>query len=300
MNNYKGLTYAILSSVAFGLMPIFSKIAYKNGSNPTTVLIFRFFLASLILFIYLKYKNINLRIEKKQLTLLLLTGILGYTLTTQTLFLSYDYLGAGLATTFHFIYPAVVSIIGFIFFKDKISIRKITSLILSGIGVYSLIAFENQTLNSLGIFLALFSGVSYGLNIITLDLKLLKSIDNIIVTMYICIGATIGMILYGLLSNSIILEFNFKIVESYIVISTISTIASMILFLKAMDIIGAASSSILGTFEPIVSIILGIVFLGEHLSTALILGCILILTSTIILAKDKDNINETETSTLSN
>jgi len=43
----------------------------------------------------------------------------------------------------------------------------------------------------------------------------------------------------------------------------------------------------------VLSIILGIIFLDEHLTFALILGCTLIIISTIILAKDKNiDINE--------
>ena len=60
MKNYKGIIYAILASVAFGLMPIFAKNAYIHGSNSATVLIYRFSIAAVLLFIYLNFKNINL------------------------------------------------------------------------------------------------------------------------------------------------------------------------------------------------------------------------------------------------
>lgn len=287
MKSYKGIIYAILSSSAFGLMPIFAKITYKNGSNPTTVLIFRFMISALILFTYLNYKKINITINKNQLILLLLIGVIGYTLTTHTLFIAYDYLGAGLATTLHFIYPIVACIMGFILFKENITKNKIISMLLTVLGVYSLISFKNNKLNIIGISLALFSGVSYGLNIIALNLKSIKSLDNRIVTMYVCFGATLGMTVFGIFDKSIILNINVPVILSYLGISLISTIASIILLLKAIKLIGVSSSSILGTFEPIVSIILGIIFLGENLSFSLIIGTLLILLSTIILAKDK-------------
>lgn len=284
---YKGISFAILSSISFGIMPLFARIAYENGSNPTTVLIFRFLIAGLALFIYLKYKNVDLKVQKKQLLILLLIGFLGYTITTQTLFISYDYLGGGLATTLHFIYPVVVCLIGFIFFKYKMSKNKIISLILASLGVYSLIAFENNTLNAFGVFLALFSGVSYGTNVIGLSLKSIRNLDNRVVTMYVCLGAAFGMIILGLFENSIVLEFNVTLIISYLILALITTIASMIFLLKAIEIIGPTSSSILGTFEPIISIILGVIFLNEDFSFALIIGCTLILSSTVILAIDK-------------
>ena len=287
MNNYKGIAYAFLSSAAFGIMPILARIAYANGSNPTTVLIFRFLISTLILFLYLKFKQININLKKEQVALLLSIGIIGYTITAQTLFISYNYLGAGLATTLHFIYPVVVCITGFIFFKNKMNNKKIISLLLAILGVYSLVAFKNSTINILGISLALFSGVTYGLTMIALNLNSIRNLDNRVITMYICFGSTIGMVLYGLFSNSIILNFNFIAVGCYLGISIISTIASIILLLKAIKIIGVSSSSILGTFEPIISIFLGALFLGEKLSLALLIGSILILISTTIIAKDK-------------
>lgn len=287
MNNYKGVAYAFLSSAAFGIMPILARIAYSNGSNPTTVLIFRFLISTLILFLYLKFKQININLKKEQVALLLSIGIIGYTITAQTLFISYNYLGAGLATTLHFIYPVVVCITGFIFFKNKMNNKKIISLLLAILGVYSLVAFKNNTINILGISLALFSGVTYGLTMIALNLNSIRNLDNRVITMYVCLGSTISMVLYGLFSNSIILNFNFIAVGCYLGISIISTIASIILLLKAIKIIGVSSSSILGTFEPIISIFLGALFLGEKLSLELLIGSILILISTTIIAKDK-------------
>lgn len=288
MENYKGILYAILSSLAYAIMPIFAKVAYDNGSNSTSALTFRFLIAGVILFIYLKIKKVNLKISIKQFLILFLMGALGYTITTETLFLSYNYLAVGLATTLHYIYPAVVCLLSFVFFKEKIGYKKILSLILSILGVYSLIAFENTSLNYLGITLALVSGLFYGISIVGLSLKSLKDLDNRVLTMYISFGAAFALIIYGTFTNSIILTFNFKIVYSYFGLSVISTIFSMIFLLKAIELIGSTSASILGTFEAIISIILGVIFLDESLSFALILGCILIVTSTIILAKDKN------------
>lgn len=68
----------------------------------------------------------------------------------------------------------------------------------------------------------------------------------------------------------------------------------MVLLLKGIELIGASSASILGTFEPIVSIIMGIIIFKEQLTFSLIMGTIFILISTIILAKDKSGNETTE------
>ena len=292
MNNhegYKGIFFAILSSIAFGIMPVFAKIAYNNGSNSTSALLFRFLIAGLVLLLYLLIGKISIKVSKKQFLILILTGMFGYTITTITLFLSYNYLDVGMATTLHYIYPALVCIFSFLLYKEKITKSKLISLVLSITGVYSLIAFENRTLSFIGIILALISGVGYAINVILLGLKSIKDLDNRIVTMYICVGASIGIIIYGLFTNSIVLDFNKEIVISYLGLSVISTIGSMLFLLKAIHLIGSTSASILGTFESVISIIFGIIFLNEKLTFALILGTTLIIISTIILAKEKNH-----------
>lgn len=289
MNNYKGMLYAILSSIAYGVMPIFAKIAYKNGSNPSSSLLFRFLISGLILLSYLIFKKVSIKISVKQFLLLIFIGMFGYTITTITLFESYNYLDSGLATALHYIYPALVFIFSFIFYKEKITKEKFFSLLLSIAGVYSLIAFESKAINILGIFLALFSGLGYALSIISLSLKSIKYIDNRVVTMYICFGASLGIIVYGTFTQSLTFTMNLGMILPYLGLSIISTILSMLFLLKAIKIIGSTSASILATFEAVVSIIMGVIFLNERLTFSLILGTLLIIISTMILASEKSS-----------
>ena len=144
----------------------------------------------------------------------------------------------------------------------------------------------------MGVFLATFSGLSYAIYIILMSIKEVKDIDNIVVTMYVTFGAATGIFIYSILNGSLVTKISMNLTVSYIYIAVISTILSMVLLLKGIELIGASSASILGTFEPIVSIIMGIIIFKEQLTFSLIMGTIFILISTIILAKDKSG-NET-------
>ena len=130
-------------------MPIFAKFSYIYGPNPTSTLLFRFLFASIILFVYLKITEVNYKIKLTQFIILFCIGAIGYTITTQTLFVSYNYLDVGLATTLYYIYPSTVCIFSFFIYSESISRKKFFSLILSALGVYSLVAFENNSINAL-------------------------------------------------------------------------------------------------------------------------------------------------------
>ncbi|MGL4522831.1 MAG: DMT family transporter [Bacilli bacterium] len=133
-STYIGIVYAILSSVAYGVMPIIAKLAYAEGSNPTTVILFRFYIALVLLAGYILWKRMTFVLTWKQFGYLFTLGFFGYTITTLTLYLSYDFLGAGLATTLHFIYPGVVCLLGWWIFKERMDSAKWISLLLAAVG----------------------------------------------------------------------------------------------------------------------------------------------------------------------
>ena len=56
-------------------------------------------------------------------------------------------------------------------------------------------------------------------------------------------------------------------------------------FLEGVRLIGPSKASILSTIEPIVSLILGIIILGEPISSRIIIGSIMIVLSVVILTK---------------
>lgn len=284
-----GIIYALLSSAAFGFMPIFAKIIYNNGSNTLTVLSLRFLLAALMLLIYFLIAKINFKVNKTQLLLLALIGFLGYTSTGLTLFYSYNYISVGLATTMHFIYPAIVIILNYFIYKEAFSRNKILALLVSVAGVYILIGIKAQGIRIGGALLALSSGFTYAGCVMGMNNKEIRKLSNLVTVFYFSAFAGLSLFVFTLLSGKMYFPTNLQTTTSIVGISLISTIISIGLFVKALKIIGASSTSILGTFEPIVSIIMGILLFNEKLTATLIIGTTLILASVIILSKEKQS-----------
>ncbi|ABK62370.1 DMT family transporter [Clostridium novyi] len=289
MKRINGIIYALLSSTAFGFMPIFAKVAYNHGSNCFSVLTFRFLIAALILFVYFMIKKIDFKINKKQLNEVFLIGSIGYTSTGIGLFLSYKYISVGLATTMHFVYPAAVILMSYILYKDNFTKNKVLALIFSLAGVYVLAGKAGQCINPLGVSLAILSGLTYAACIIAMNKEEIKELDNTVVVFYFSLFSGITLLIFSLLTKNFVVTFDLYANVSILGISVISTIAATVLFIKALKIIGASSTSILATCEPIVSIIMGILLFKEKLTSAIIFGTILILLSVIILAKEKNS-----------
>ncbi len=286
MSKIQGIIYAMLASAAFGFMPIFAKTASNNGSNTLTILSLRFSLAFIMLLVYFLFKKIDFRVNKKQLIILLLIGGFGYTSTGLTLFFSYNYIPVGAATTMHFLYPAVVMIFNYFLYKEKITGHKIIALFLSLAGIYVLVGSKSTGLNISGSILAILSAFAFTSCVMGMNHPEVKKVSNIVSVFYFSLSAGVIFILSTLVTGSFNLPLNLPTVSSIIGISLISTIVSIALFMKALKIIGPTSTSILGTFEPIVSIIMGIILFGEKLTPIMAAGTVLVLLSVIILAKE--------------
>jgi len=285
MEKTKGILYIILSASAFGIMPILAKLSYRGGANTYTTLFLRFFFAAIMLLYYLKTKGISMKLTKKQLILVLVIGIFGFTLTTSSLFMSYNYISIGMASMIFYTYPSIVTLLAYTIYKEKIYARKIISLVISLIGIYILINSGSVNFNLKGIILAGVAAVLYSLYVLGASHKEFKNINSYVLTFYISCASSIVMFIAAETTNNFDFHISFYALVAILLIAFISTVVALMAFLEGVRIIGPSKASILSTIEPIVSLTLGIIILGEPVSFRIIIGSMMIVMSVVILTK---------------
>jgi drug/metabolite transporter (DMT)-like permease len=281
-----GVLYIILSAVSFGIMPILAKLAYNGGANSTTTLFLRFLFASLMIVYYLKVNKISMRLNKNQVYLVVLLGIAGYSLTSASLFMAYNYISVGMATMLLYTYPAIVTLFSTIIFKEKVHLKKVLCLLLSISGIFTMIDIGGTTYNPMGIVLGLVSSLCYSMYVLGASHKEIKSINSYVMTFYVSLLAAGSQLVVGLSTNTLILNLEFYSFIAILLLAFISTVVALMAFLQGVKIIGSSNAAIFSTLEPIVSLILGVIILKEALTVRMVMGSILIISSMIILAKE--------------
>ena len=131
MNKTKGIALVILSAVIFGITPTMAKYTYTHGSNPVMMTMFRSLLPIPIILAFLLFKKIPIKIPAKTLGKISIIALIGSTVTSVMLNMSYNYIPVGMSTTLHFVYPTFVSILCFLFYKEHIDRAKILALMIS-------------------------------------------------------------------------------------------------------------------------------------------------------------------------
>lgn len=96
-NYYKGIILAIISAIGYSIMPILAVYVYKYDISTFTLLFIRFFISSIILFIYVRFKYKNSVIRKKDMLIFFLLGGVLYTSQAVLHFSSVKYVSPSLS-----------------------------------------------------------------------------------------------------------------------------------------------------------------------------------------------------------
>ena len=128
MKNLKGIAYALASSSTFGLIPLFSiPILVSGAMEAPSLLFYRFAFATLAMGLAGILLKKDFRVSPRLLLKISLLGVF-YASTSMGLTLSYQYIPSGVATTIHFLYPVVVTVIMTTFFGESARVRSCARL----------------------------------------------------------------------------------------------------------------------------------------------------------------------------
>lgn len=276
----KGFFWALAGAVAYGIQPSFTKLLLNMGLNSTSILFYRFIFLSVVMGSYLVLSKKIVYPNIKQVRDLIVFGIIGYGGTTFLLAESYHFMPMGQATMIYFTYPAWVVLMMVLIFKEKISVFKLGALGLAFLGILFLIEFD-LTLNFIGTILALASGLAFGIYLVSVDKSHFQSLDGTQLIFYLGIINSAFFGVQGGLTQS--LERLPMEAIVYVVGTGGLTIIALLFLTKAIRLIGPMDTSIISIFEPVVTLIAGVIVFSESLTLNLVIGSIIMIGSILVI-----------------
>lgn len=275
----RGYFLTILSAIIFGFTPILAKFTYNMGNNGITLAFFRHLFVIPILFIMIKLLKINYKISLQQLKKIILVGVIGNAFTVAMLYTSYSYIQVGSATVLHFLYPMFVSLICFFYYKEQLSKTVRICLVIASIEI--LFFIEGGNTSFIGLFLALFSGITFAYYIVGVEKLGLQMINPYVLNFYFAIVIAITLLIIGIVSNQLVLNLPMTAYGYSFIIAILTSIIGIICLQQGIKYLGATTASILSMFEPVTSVIFGIIILHERLTIVKAIGCLIILGAVI-------------------
>lgn len=278
----KGVILAIISAICYGMNPLGALFLYEEGLNVNSVIFYRFIFASILLAIFMIIKKDSFYLKFKEIILLAFLGLL-FGISAISLFNSFLYMDAGLASTVLFIYPIFVAIIMALFFKEKNSIITILSIIFAFLGVVLLYESDGANVSNFGIFLVIVSSLCYAIYIVIINQYL--KLSALKVTFYSMLFCTITILIHSFFDSSLNIMplVNFNMWFYTIFLALVPTIISLLFLIKAIQLIGSTSASILGALEPLTAVLIGVYVFNEKITFWLVIGIVFILFGVILI-----------------
>ena len=281
----KGFLCGIIAAVTYGLNPLFAKPLYKAGLTPDSVLFYRYLFGFSGLVLLVKLNGSPFRIKREELPWLLLNGIMMF-LSSLFLFLSYEVMDVGIASTLLFVYPVMIALIMTLGFREKMSLVALASIVIALSGVAALCTGDNVSWR--GIIYVILSALAYAVYIVCVKVSPLKNMASDTLTMYCLAIGTVGFIVR--------LDFGCSIPAipptvlawtCAVLLALLPTMVSLYATALAIRFVGATATGILGALEPLTGVAIGVLVFGEELTIRLGAGIVLILIGVILLIQEK-------------
>lgn len=280
----KGVIYGAIAAATYGMNPLFTLPLYHAGLTPDSVLFYRYALALPILAVMIALRGQTFRLQGREVLPLAGAGLL-FSASSLFLYVSYNYMDAGIASTILFVYPILVALIMGICFHERIRALTIFCIALALLGIGLLYKGGGETLSGLGVLFVLLSSLSYAIYIVGVNRSVLKTIPTVKLTFY--------ALLFGLSIYVVRLDFltalqaipTWYLWINVIALAALPTAVSLLCTTQAIHCIGSTPTAILGALEPVTAVFFGVTIFHEALTVRLCIGIALILTAvTLIVA----------------
>jgi drug/metabolite transporter (DMT)-like permease len=278
---FRGVMYALISACSFGILPIMGKFGFECGMDTFEILQYRFIFGSLMLALFFAVTRPSLlRISPRALMKAAMLGLLVYPVQSTGFIGAVKYIPASTTSLIIYGYPALVTILSAVFFKQPITKSLTTSLVLIFAGC-ALVFYDAflQEADIRGVLLAVGCMVGIAGNMI-LSQVLLKGENAQSVTLYVLFFAAI---FFSAMAGgpATILDLNGRGLALALGIGLVPTVFAILFMYLAIEHIGGTYTSIFSCIEPVTTVFAAWILLGEPVAMWQFVGAALVICGVI-------------------
>lgn len=285
----QGLFWVVLAASGYAFLPVFTNYIYRFSElQPTDIGLWRFIFATpmIWLFIWLRERK-DAKMQKMsdspaQILTLMALGIL-YAGAALSAFFGLQYIPASIFGIIFYTYPAIVALIA-LFLGQRLALAAWGALAITLFGVILTVpdlalTGKNPMLGtSFALANALFVAIYF-----TLVSKVMKKTSSVLRGSAYVITGTLLVLLLAIPVFGFRFPANQETWLLVLGLATISTALPIAVVNLGISKIGAAQASIISTFEPVLTMVLALLFLNEIILPMQWLGAALIIAGVIFL-----------------
>lgn len=293
---YYGIFLAAFSSTLWGIGGNFTQYIFNNSNfNYISLVAVRMLVAGILFILYGSYKDginkaydmVNNRYKFFDLLIYSIFGMLGVQLP---FFATIQYSSAPFATLMQFGAPILVIIFVCLKYKKKPQISEVICTLLILLGVFFVVtngSTKQLSIDPRAILWGLVTSFGYAFYIIDAK-KFFRWPTSFLMGFSMIIGSVLLLPFYNVL---IALSYfkDLKILFAFLVVIIIGTVIPFYLLIESSRYIKPTLTCMLAVFEPVVSLLIAINFMGEVFGIFQLFGIVIILLSIIVVSKYSKN-----------
>lgn len=277
-----GIIAILISTLGFAFYPIFGKFVFAGGAGLTTVLFVRFLIGAMVFWGLIIWRKGITHLTKQNSLILWLLGGVVYAGQAGLYLSAVKFIPASMASLTFYVYPILVTILALVSKQERISILKVGGLLFSILGLILVLGLTFEGLNLSGILCALGAAAVYAVYIL-ISSRVINSVSPLFSSAVISSGACIT---YGI--SGLIQGFTWNISASTWMgicgIAFFSTVIAILTFFLGLQKVGPTTASIVSTLEPVITVGLAYILLGEFLIPMQVVGAICVVLGAILAA----------------
>ena len=274
-----GTALTFMACLGFSIVPALAKSSYDRGANALGVMTVRFTVAALLLlvarFIFGRKETWP---DAKGTLALLVIGAVGVTAVSLTYFIAIDEIDTSLAIVLWYVYPVFVVGVSWAILHKKPRRNVFIALPFTLAGI-AITAGQLSGGSGSAITLVMVSSFLFSFYIIGLD-KASRGNGLITNVALLSVGTAIGywfVCLVPITPLEPIFPDDSRTWTMIVVLAIFGTTAPFLFSVAGLTRLEASTYSVITTIEPILGIIVAVIFLGEEMSAARLLGAALVI-----------------------
>jgi drug/metabolite transporter (DMT)-like permease len=265
-----------MGAVAFGTLAIFAKFAFQRGADSVPLLASRFGTAALLLLLYHLSTRRPLGFGAGAIRMMILGGV-GYAFESTLFFIALQHAPAAVVGLVFYSYPLWTTLLALAVGLD-IYRHRIALALVAGTAGISLI-FSLHSTHIAGPLFALAAAGAVALYLIAVQ-KASAGMNPFNIALWTATGAALSLSVVSVVTSASLPGAALPYAGALGIVTALAFVA----LYASINRIGSSRSSIAMMLEPVTTVILAAIFLGESLTLRIVLGAALVVTALPLLA----------------
>ncbi len=280
-----GAGFALLASAGFSALTVAAVLSYRDGVNSLGAVIVRFPGAIIVLIVILLVSGVSMRLARRDMLICWGLGVL-VGAQSYALYKSFEVIPVGLTMIIFYVYPLIVGVVAGLTGLDRMSRALAVALVTAFAGLVLVFNVSGTDLSGAGALYAFLSALFWAAMTL-LSVRVMRDCDPRAVSLHMQVSAATIFFVIWLVGGGVTLPSSIFGWASFMAMPVCYAIA-ITAFFASVAMIGSVRASLFMNVEPILTITLGFLVLGQVLTPLQLAGAALVISAIFALKWDAD------------